>query len=82
MCTNTDKLCRQLLAFRGESEKNDLVDAYVHVLRLIAAMSSANYEEKEDRYEGLDGRSKKFWKNHFKEGDEGGQFNPKHFFGF
>lgn len=58
---NTEALRRQMLKFRGENEKNDMVDAAVHCNRLMLDYSSENIEKPKDRYAGLDARSRTFW---------------------
>lgn len=49
---NTPELKRQLLSFRGKDEKNDLVDAFVHCVRMMRDYSSERFEKRVDRYEG------------------------------
>lgn len=63
---NTPKLRHQLLAFRGETEKNDLADAAISCLRLILENSALKYEQKDLRMDKLDFVSKQFWQNHEK----------------
>lgn len=63
---NTPALRDQLLRFRGvDGDKDDLVDAAVHCLRLIRDYSSQRYDKKDDRYKGMDPRSEQFWRSHF-----------------
>ncbi len=65
---NSPELRKQLLRFRGiDGDEDDLVDAAVHCLRLIRSNSMDRYEKKEDRYKGLDPRSRAFWEGHFKQ---------------
>lgn len=63
---NDLELRRQLLGFPTGRLK-DLTDAYVYALRMVKSFSEETYEKQTDRYKGLDGRSKEFWKNHFEE---------------
>lgn len=71
---NSEDLRNQLLRFRGiDDDKDDLVDALVHCLKLIYDNSSESYERsKEDRYKGLDPASKRFWQTFDKEIKGGG----------
>lgn len=63
---NTQALVRQLLEFPNGSH-DDLVDALVYCLHLIRSTSDKHYQKKEDKYAGLDARSKQFWMEHFGE---------------
>lgn len=51
--TNTLALREQMIRFRGKTEKNDLVDAFILALRVILLNSAENLEKKVDRYAGL-----------------------------
>lgn len=66
---NTHALQRQLIEF-PKATHDDLVDACVYALRIIRGHSQEKYEKKEDRYGHLDGRSRNFWEEHFKEVEE------------
>jgi len=50
---NTIALREQLLRFRGKGERNDMVDALVHALRVVQATASDQMDKKIDRYNGL-----------------------------
>lgn len=67
---NTPELIKQLLSLRGKDEKNDLADAAVYALQYIHRFSMESTEKPEDRYAGLDPRSKQFWMDHFEEKEQ------------
>jgi predicted phage terminase large subunit-like protein len=69
---NNQTLQKQMLEF-PKGTHDDYVDALVYALKLIKMYSSESYKEKIDKYAGLDGRSKQFWKCHYEEleGDTG-----------
>lgn len=50
---NSLDLRRQLLEFRGKSERNDLVDAFVYTLKMARDYSSEGIEQPKDKYEGM-----------------------------
>ena len=50
---NTPKLKRQMLSFRGRDEKNDLVDAFVHCVKMIRDYSSETFTKRKNKYKGM-----------------------------
>ena len=65
---NTPAAKEQLIRFRGvDGDKDDIVDAIVHCLRLMRDHARVTSKKSNDRYAHLDGRSKMFWQNHYKE---------------
>ena len=71
---NNPDLRSQLLRFRGnDGDKDDMVDAMVHCLRMMNEYSSEKYSKNahplDDVKDKLDETSYQFWKSHYKDSE-------------